>query len=108
MMAPQTNGTAVRASASVGSFSLGEITTPAAHDNDPSNTASIPMKLVSLDEIPRQSNSDADCPASQAQSAHSADLLLAAHPCEHQNEHRFGRNQQRREARRDVLLGPVQ
>src|ERR1700747_2066086 len=46
MTAPHTSGTAVRASASVGSLSLAEITTPADHDSDPNRTASRPIRLV--------------------------------------------------------------
>src|SRR4030088_533352 len=45
MAAPQIVGNAVRPSASEGSLSRGEITTPADHDNEPSNTASNPTRL---------------------------------------------------------------
>src|SRR5271155_4242581 len=43
--APQIVGNAVRPSASEGSLSRGEITTPSDHDKDPSSTASNPHKL---------------------------------------------------------------
>src|SRR5580704_18943161 len=43
--APQISGTAVRPSASSGNFNFGEITTPTAHDTDPTSTASNPSEL---------------------------------------------------------------
>src|ERR1700733_10750510 len=45
MAAPQIVGSAVRPSASEGNFNLGEITTPADHDSEPSSTASSANKL---------------------------------------------------------------
>src|SRR4029077_5056602 len=39
MSAPQSVGSAVRPRASLGNLSLGEITTPADHENDPASTA---------------------------------------------------------------------
>ena len=48
MAPPQIVGNAVRPSASEGSFSRGEITTPNDHDKEPSNTASTPDKLDPL------------------------------------------------------------
>src|SRR5438552_17914144 len=45
MAAPHNVGSAVRPSASEGNLTLGEITTPAAHESDPSNTARSPNRL---------------------------------------------------------------